>query len=175
MRPKRLFVSLGASILLGGFVFFVLLGTFSRHAPPIPIQYAARIGSWNGDGPFPPGARFLVTNTTPGTLMVKLSTIEVRTGSVWTAHSGLAIPPFALTPHTGIYVNIEPEVWPLGPWRIKGSAADKLAGAARVRAGIGMLARHWAHGLNYSGNPLSTNNTYYDHDYQILSQEVPNH
>jgi hypothetical protein len=174
MRQKRLFVALGASILLGIVVCLVFQRAFSRQAAPIAIQYTTRTGSRNDDGPFAPGAKFLVTNNTPKTLTVMLDKIEVRIGSVWAVHSFLSKRLFTLAPHAGFYANIEPDQWPPGPWRIRASAAGELSGASRGWAAITTIASHWVRGRSCPGNPVSKYAHYYGRDYEVPSQEVPN-
>jgi hypothetical protein len=168
-----------AIIVLTGVVCLFLARGLSPHVVPLSIQYTGRIGSVNNEGPFPPGARFLVTNNSASALRVKLSSIEVRTGTGWTFHSALTIPLFTLPAHVGTYANIEPPVWPPGPWRIRGTAARELTGTGRAWAAVRGLARH----LNspstptrnpFARNPFAKTTHYYRGGYDVPSQEVPN-
>jgi hypothetical protein len=174
MKRKRLLVALGATILLGTLACLLFQKPFSRPAALITVHYIAKTGSWDNDGPFPPGAKFLISNNTPKTVIVTLDKIEVRTGSVWAVHSALSGPPFTLAPHRGTYATIEPDKRPLGPWRIRASAVSELSGASRAWAAISSLANRWVRGRSYPGNPLSNYEHYYGQDCEVPSQEVPN-
>jgi hypothetical protein len=175
LKKRRLLIYLSAFIALTSAFCLVLQRSRSHQAVPIAIHYVCKIGNLNGESPFPPGARFLLTNNTSKTVIVKLSTIETRPGSVWAIHSSLDISAFTLAPHEQIYANIEPAVWPPGPWRLRGSAAEKLGGAESSWAAANVVARHWVAGRTSPGNAFSTNNTYYGEGFEITSQEVPNH
>ena len=159
--------------MLAGIVCLFLAQGLRPHAAPIAIQFCARIGSLDKDGPFPPGVRFLVTNNSPGTLWVRLSSIEVRTSSGWTFHSALTIPAFTLPAHAGTYANIEPAVWPPGPWRINGIAAEELTGAGRAWAAARVLARRTVSRGTLTADPFSKALHYYGGGYEVPSQEVP--
>ena len=144
MTRKRLSICLAAIVILAGVVYLILLPGLGHQSVPLTIQFASKIGSWNGDGPFPPGARFLVTNNTSKTLVVTLERIEARSAYMWAVHSVLSSPPFTLAPHAGVYANIEPGKWPPGSWHITASAADELTGVNRARTAIRRLASCWA-------------------------------
>jgi hypothetical protein len=173
MRRKRFSICLAAIVILAGLVCLILLPVLGHQSAPLTIQFASRIGSWNGDGPFPPGARFLLTNNTSKTLVVSLDRIEARTAYKWAVHSALSSSPFTLAPHAGVYANIEPGKWPPGSWRITASAADELTGANRARAAISRLANCWARGRSCPENPFSKYAHYYGAGSEIPSQEVP--
>ena len=96
MTKERLSRYLAAIVILAGIVCFILPGVLGDQVAPLTIQFAARIGGWEDESPFPPGAKFLVKNNTQKTLIVTLDKIEVRTGSVWAVHSVLARRSFTL-------------------------------------------------------------------------------
>jgi hypothetical protein len=169
MRTRPLIIGVAAVVaVLAGVVCLFLARSSRPRVVPITIAFTTRIGSLRDDGPFPSGAKFLVTNNTAKSVYVRISTIEVRSNSVWMVQSALNIPAFRLSPHAATFTSIEPTVLPAGPWRINAVTAEELIGPNRALAAIFKLAR-----LHNSGNPFSRKNHYYDLGYEIQSEEVP--